>query len=203
MLEVLKAAAPTATAFIAFQALKNWRHQERAKREIEFLSELVDSSHAYIYKMERPIALLRMNKIGVRSHIESWKEGDESEKELRGAIAYIEKNGEVAGKRLSEALNDIRPEAIKLQTLQDKGQMFKFTGYANCYNAVTNLVWHFRRLQSFATMLDPHWYWENPEVKGLLQKVLTIEPDEIRDGIAKSNSELISFAQTTYQSHFN
>jgi hypothetical protein len=36
-LEVIKALAPVATAVIAFLALKNWRRQDKAKREAEFL----------------------------------------------------------------------------------------------------------------------------------------------------------------------
>ncbi|MDP3907587.1 hypothetical protein [Novosphingobium sp.] len=88
-LEFIKTAAPAATAVIAFLALRNWQKQDRAKREAEFLDQIVDAVHLYIVEMQRPVELLRMAKIGMKSHVKIWEEGSEDEKKVSGAIEYI------------------------------------------------------------------------------------------------------------------
>jgi hypothetical protein len=47
-LEVVKTLAPVLTAVIAFFALRNWKRQEKAKREAEFLDALIEAVHTYI-----------------------------------------------------------------------------------------------------------------------------------------------------------
>ena len=67
-LEIIKALAPLATAFIAIIALRNWKRQDKAKREAEFLDALIDASHSYIVEMLKPITFLQMAKIGMEIH---------------------------------------------------------------------------------------------------------------------------------------
>lgn len=51
-LEVLRSLAPVATAGIAFAALRNWRRQDKAKRQPEFLDELIEATHTYFVEVE-------------------------------------------------------------------------------------------------------------------------------------------------------
>ena len=44
--------------------------------------------------MSKPVRLLEMAKIGMTSHVREWESGDEGDKAVKGAIAYIEKHGE-------------------------------------------------------------------------------------------------------------
>ena len=46
-LEIVKTTAPVVTAFIAYRALRNWQRQDRAKRQTEFLDELIDATHVW------------------------------------------------------------------------------------------------------------------------------------------------------------
>lgn len=200
IMEVIRTAAPVATAWIAFLALKNWQRQDKAKREAEFLDDLIESTHAYIVDMHRPIELLHLAKIGMASHVKTWEEGEESAKAVKGAIAYIEKHGEQHGKTFASALASVEPSVIKLRSLATKGQIFKFKDYTQCSNAVTLLARHFDRLLSFHSIISSStWNWENPEVLSLLTKVMAIEPDEIRESIGENNVAVIEFASKTYE----
>jgi hypothetical protein len=135
-LEVIKALAPVVTAFIAFSALKNWQRQDKAKREADFLDALIEAAHTYIAEMPKPITILEMAKIGMVSHAPTWENGEQADIEIKGAIAYIQKYGERDAKRLQEVLETVKPSIIKLRSLGAKGQVFKFDGYAKCWNAV-------------------------------------------------------------------
>jgi hypothetical protein len=100
-LEVIKALASGITAVIAFLALKSWQRQDKAKREAEFLDALIEAAHTYIAEVSKPVRLLEMAKIGMTSHVQEWESGDEGDKAVKGAIAYIEKHGEQDAKALS------------------------------------------------------------------------------------------------------
>ena len=119
-LEIIKTLAPVATAVIALIALKNWQHQDKAKREAEFLDALIDATHTYIAEMPKPITILEMAKIGMESHKPTWESGEPADIAVKGAIAYIQKNGEREAKRLLEALEAVQPSVIKLRAFSEK-----------------------------------------------------------------------------------
>ncbi len=199
-LEVIKALAPVATAVIAFFALKNWQRQDKAKREAEFLDALIEATHTYIAETPKPITLLEMAKIGMKSHAPTWESGDEADKAVKGAIAYIQSNGEQDAKRLLGVLETVQPATIKLRSLTAKGQVFNFDGYAKCQNAVAALTWHFDRIEAFMAMIgSPTLNWENPEVLQNLKDVMAIDPDEMRKSVQDNNVVIIEFASGAYK----
>jgi hypothetical protein len=199
-LEVIKALAPVATAMIAFLALKNWRRQDKAKREAEFLDALIEAAHTYIAEMPKAVTLFEMAKIGMASHAPTWESGEQADKAVKGAIAYIHKNGEREAKRLLEVLEVVQPSAIKLRSLAAKGQVFKFDGYTKCQDAVALLTWHFDRIEAFTAVVgSPTWNWEHPEVLKHLKDVMTIEPDDIRKSLKENNVAVLEFAGETYK----
>jgi hypothetical protein len=65
--------------------------------------------------------LLDMAKIGMTSHVLTWESGDEGDKAVKGAIAYIEKHGEQDAKRLLEVLEAVQPATITLRALAREG----------------------------------------------------------------------------------
>jgi hypothetical protein len=199
-LEVLKTAAAVATAVIGLLALRNWQRQDKAKREAEFLDDLIEATHAYVVEVQKPIEMLQMAKIGMASHIESWGEGTEEDKAVAGAIAYIQKRGTDDGKRLAELLNEAGPSVVKLRSLAAKGQTFRFPNYAKCQNAVAMLTWQSDRMLSFMTIIrSPTFNWEHPQVRSTLTKVMDIEPEDIWKHIGENNVALLEFAQETYR----
>lgn len=198
-LEVIKAFAPVATAVIAFLALKNWRRQDKAKREAEFLDALIEATHTYIAEVSKPIALLEMTKIGMESYVPTWENGDEADKAIKGAIAYIEKRGEDDAKRLLAALEAVQPSTIKLRSLVAKGQVFKFDDYSKCHDAIAMLTWHFDRIEAFTAVVgSSNWNWDNPRLKNHLKRMMEIEPAALRKSVQENNVALIEFARKTY-----
>ena len=197
-LEIIKALAPVVTAVIAFVALKNWQRQDKAKREAEFLDALIEAAHTYIADMRGPITFLEMVKIGMESHTPPGEAGEKAG--VKGAIAYIQRNGEREAKRLLEVLKAVQPSTIKLRSLVAKGQVFKFNDYAKCQNAVTTLTWHFGRIEAFMAVIgSPTLNWENPEVLRHLKDVIAIDEKEMSQSIEANNVALLKFSRETYQ----
>ena len=177
-----------------------WRRQDKAKRQSEFLDDLIEATHTYVVEVEKPIEMMRLSRIGMDSHVQNWAEGSEEDKRVAGAIAYIQKRGEDHGKRLSAILMEAEPALVRLRTLSAKGQMFGFTDYKKCQDAITLMTWHVGRITSYLSIIQsPSWNWEHPEVRGLLVKVMAIDTDEMRTSIAQNNVALLTFAQETYQ----
>lgn len=198
-LEIVKTAAPVVTALIAFKALRNWQRQDRAKREVEFLDSLIDAVHLHVVEMQRPVQLLRAAKIGMASHVNSWEPGEAEERVVAGAIAYIRERGAEDGRRLREALVAIEPGVVRLKSLAVKGQIFPFSDYKHCHDAIAKLTWHFGRINAFNSVIEnPTWNWKHEEVSSLLSKVMKIEPDEIMAELRAENSVIIAFVRDSY-----
>lgn len=198
--ETIGALASIVTAVIAYLALQTWKHQDRAKVKAEFLDSLVETTHAYIAEIHKPVMLLEISKIGMKAHEPVSNVSGPTELSLEGAISYIEKYGNEHGKRILEELGSIQPIVIKLRSLAAKGQVYKFDGYARCYNAVAVLTSHFDQLEAFtATIITPGMNWDNSEVLGLLKKVTVIDENEMRASVEKHNVELLEFARLAYE----
>ena len=198
--ETISALAAVATAIIALCALQTWRHQDKAKGKAEFLDALIEAAHTYIAEMPRPITLFEMAKIGMQAHAPTSENGEPEDIAVKGAIAYIQKNGGHDGKRLLEVLKTVQPSVVKLRSLAAKGQVFKFDDDAKCQNAVAVLTRHFDRIEAFMAVIgSPTWNWEHPEVLRLLKNVMAIDPDEIRNSIQENNVALLEFARQAYK----
>jgi hypothetical protein len=196
--EVIKALAAMAMAVIAFLALKNWQRQDKAKREAEFLDALIEAVHTYIAETHKPITLLEMAKFGMEGNTPPGETGELAA--VKGAIAYIQKNGEREAKRLLEVLEEVQPSTVELRSLVAKGQVFKFDGYAKCQNAVATLTRHFDRIEAFtAVIASPTSNWEHPEILKLLKGAMAIDPNEMRKSIQENNVALLEFAAETYR----
>jgi len=198
-LELIKALAPAATALIAFQALRNWQRQDKAKREAEFLDELIEAAHAYISEINKPLSIVHMAKIGMESHAQTWERGDPTEIAVKGAVAYIEKYGKEESDRLFQALNAIKPSVVRLRSLAGKGQIFRFYGYAKCLNAVTMLAWHFDKMEAFASLIgSPTLNWQHPMVLKNLKDYMAVDPDWISAKVEEDTVALLAFTRETY-----
>ncbi len=198
--ETISALAAVVTATIAIIALQTWKHQDKAKGKAAFLDALIEAAHTYIAEMPKPITLLAMAKIGMAGHAPTWEDGEKADIAVKGAIAYIQKNGEHDGKRLLEVLEAVQLSVIKLRSLAAKGQVFKFDGYAKCQNAVAVLTGHFDRIEAFMAVIgSPSWNWEHPDVLRNLKAVMAIDPDDIRKSVQENNIALLEFASETYK----
>jgi hypothetical protein len=141
-----------------------------------------------------------MTKIGMACHAPTWENGEQADIAVKGAIAYIQKNGEHDGKHLLEVLETVQPSVVKLRSLAAKGQVFKFDGYAKCHDAIALLTWHFDRIEALmAFFRSPSRNWENPEVLQLLKDLMAIDPGDMGGNIKENNITLLEFVSATYQ----
>lgn len=196
-LEIIKTLAPVTTAIIAFIALKNWKRQDKAKREAEFLVELLDTVHEYINGLSAPLTHAEFIRIGVGAHAATWEEGDQF---IEGAISFIEKRGEATSKKLLESLAPARPLAVKLESLIAKGQVFGFENYDLCHRDIRQLTWVFGRLETFAAMIgSTSLNWDNPEVTSCMRSIVDVDVAQLRRHIQDHNLLVIGFVTTTYR----
>ena len=197
LLQVVQALAPVATAFIAYCALKNWKRQDKAKREAEFLDELVEETHTFIVRMSSPVALVREVESGMASHVPTWEDGDQT---IKGAIDFIQKQGEPITGRLRDTLRDVQPSLVRLRSLAAKGQIFKFKEYGKCYDALAMLTWQYDRVEVVLNVVgSPTLNWDNPMVLNLLRSAMDIKKDDIQKHLSEHNAEIIKFTRETYQ----
>ena len=68
LLEVIQTIATVFVAYIALRALETWKHQSKAQKQTDFLDELTDTVHEYIQQLAQPIEMLKMVRIGIKSH---------------------------------------------------------------------------------------------------------------------------------------
>ncbi len=191
----ITAGAAIATTVIAYLALRTWRRQDTAKREVDFLDAAVDAVQAYTVEIGHVIALMRSVQIGFEAHKPSG-----SDDRIAGAIAYIESKSEVAARRLQEELEASRSSMTQLRFLAAKGQIFDFEGYDTFSNAISRLVRQYGRASSLYSMVaSPTWNWDHPEVRSLLQKLIKIDPSEMTQNVNDDHDAIIQFCQATYR----
>jgi hypothetical protein len=196
-LEIIKALASVAVAFVAWRALQTWRRQDKAKRQADFLDQLTEAVHDFIGTMAAPVTLVQVIKIGMETHIP--REPKNSDPKVAGAIEYIEQRGGEDAKRLSEVLEAPRPIVTRIRALAAKGHVFKFQNYETCQDAVAMLVWQFDRMQALAAFIRyPSWYWQNEEVLGQLRKLITIDPEDIQARLQSCHAAIITYVGEIY-----
>lgn len=190
----IQALSGIATAIIAGLALRIWRRQDKARRESEFLDELIEAAHTYSTEMVGPITHLSIAKIGMKAYAKS------DDKALEGAILWIQSNADSQGKLLSEALNTAKPAEVRLRMLVAKGQVFELQDYSKCVHAVEMLSRQFDRLQAFCVMIGSStWNWENSEVLRVLTNVMALDAEDINGQLNSSNIVVMEFANKTYR----
>lgn len=195
-LELLKTLAPVATACIAFVALRNWKRQDRAKREIEFVDSLVDAVHAYMTAMAGPLTRLGFEQIAIKSRAG----GEGPEFALEGAIQYVVSHGEEAGIKLAKSLGEISPAVTLIRTRAAKGQVFNFKGYRDCYSAMMSMLHLYDAIEAAAVILQSkNLNWDNPEARLALERTLLgLDSNEMRLLIGKANVKVLDFAAKIY-----
>lgn len=196
-LELTKVLAAAVTAVVAWLALRNWQRQDKAKREAEFLDSLIETTLAYVAEMPEPLTRLRLTMIGFRSREPL---GDVDEKDIAGAIAYIDERGQEDYAGMISSLSSIRPFVDKLEMLVAKGQVFRFKGYPQCEQAASRLTLQFRRMEMFASIIgSQNWNWENPEVRDAIRKVVLLDPRDVSERLERNKIAVLEFATSAYR----
>jgi hypothetical protein len=74
-----------------------------------------------------------------------------------------------------------------------------FRNYNECRDACELITWQYDRIQAFSQVIgETTLYWENPEVKDTVDKVLSIEAKNIEIYLQEQNIKLLEFVRTNY-----
>jgi hypothetical protein len=197
-LNLIQTFAVIFAAYIAYAALHTWKHQEKAKKQTDFLDQLTDYVHEYIQAISQPIELVKFTYIGFESYrnLPSNLEHQHS-----NIIAYIKSRGSEDAKKLWETLNRASHLVAKIQALVAKGQVYGFINFNKCHDSIKMLLWQHRRLQVVASIIgNPSFNWEHPDVIKGIDNMLTVQPSDIESHLQNYNMEFLAFVQENYQS---
>jgi hypothetical protein len=197
-LEIIKALAPVVTAFIAWRALQNWRRQDKAKRQADFLDQLTEAVHGYVNFMPDLISMVEFAKIGMHAH-RPMINPKHPDIDVAGAIEFIEKRGADHYRHMARALDAARPALARMQSLLSKGQVLGFKEYDDCGNACVTLRGQFIMAQGLASFIrSPTWNWENPEIIAHLKPIIAIDPTEMQKLIDDNTKAFHMFLRVAY-----
>jgi len=184
-------------AIIATIALNTWKSQIKAHKHIEFLDELTDTIHNFILSMSEPITRLEFTKIGIDCY--KGIHGEPDDMKNPEAVAFIKKRGKSTRDDIKECLTDVRTIVSKMKSLVAKGQIFGIENYSECQEACRMLEWSYNQIEAFFSIIgEQHLNWDNPEVQRALEKVLSVNPDDIKNNLTQQNTNYLLFAKQAH-----
>jgi hypothetical protein len=197
-LKVIQTIASVAVALIAWRALENWKIQSKAAKKSDFIDELTDVAHEFIYNLHRAITILKFTKQEIEFHEDVL--GEYSNAINPNLASFIENNGRERGKRIFESLESCQQALARMRSLEARGQIYGFERYHECQNACRMLAWQNDRIEAFAAMISlSHSNWQNQKLDEKLKEVLKLDPSDIEDDIKEYNMKLLSFAITYHK----
>ena len=134
------------------------------------MDDLTNSVHEFIVSLAGAIEMVKYIKIGIESH--AGMPDLDTEIENPEAVAYIQRQGKEDSKRLYEYLKSCSPALARIRSLSAKGQVL---GGSDSL------------------------YWRNPKVQELLNKVIQLDPEEIKEGIEEQNAKFLAFVKENYE----
>ena len=194
---LIQSAASVFVAYIAYRALETWKHQSKAQKQTDFLDELTDNIHEYIQFMVQPVEMLKMVRIGIKSHSKLSNNNGSLTKE--DAIAYITKRGKDDSKRLIEYLNACNDSGYKIHSLTIKGQVYSLLKYDECIDICQDIMWQHKKLQHVAFIIGSEYMnWENEKAKEALDLILSVDPEEIEKDLKQQHIKYVQFVKNNY-----
>lgn len=196
-LAIIQGIAGIWVAIIATIALNTWKRQIKAHKHIEFLDELTDTIHNFILSMSEPITRLEFTKIGIDCYAGIHNEPEDMKNPE--AVAFIKERGKSTGDNIRECLTAVRTILSKMKSLVVKGQIFGIDNYSQCREACVMLEWSYNQIEYFFSIIgDQHLNWYNPEVQSALEKVLLVNPADIKNNLTQQNTNFLLFAKQAH-----
>jgi len=66
--EIVKCIVSIWVAVVATLALKTWKRQSKAQKQIDFMDDLTNSVHEFIFSLAGPIEMVKHIKIAIESY---------------------------------------------------------------------------------------------------------------------------------------
>ena len=114
-------------------------------------------------------------------------------------VHVINNFGHDLSKQIFEALEPCGQHSSKIKSLLVRLQLHKPLEFEDCFKACVLMVGQYDRMQAFAVTLgNKNVYWQNPEVAKMIENVLTITEDNIREDISQHYAELQTYIAKIY-----
>jgi hypothetical protein len=196
--EIAKIGVSIWVAIVATLALKTWKRQSKAQKQIDFLDEITNSVHEFLTAMSAPIETVKYIKIGFESYASTPNLDHKIENP--GAVAYIQKRGEEDSKKLTEYLKLCVTSLNKIRSLSAKGQVLGFKNYSVCQNSCMMLTWQYDRIQSLCYLVgSPSLNWYNPEIQNTLKKYMELDSEKIKKETEDNYVSFLTFVKENYE----
>ena len=200
--KIIQAIASIATVCIAFKALTTWKQKSKADKQTEFIDEILNNAHRFLFQISAAIDIYKFIKIGIDAYAD--EDGHMKINDRPIYVAYIEECGREESKILFDKLEKCTDSLTQIRSLVVKGQIYGFSQYEECQDACVLITWQFDRLQSVAALIGRQSLnWQNVEVTNTIEKVLSVDPIEIEKELEEQNIRLISFAKSNYLTTYN
>jgi hypothetical protein len=196
--QLIGAGATVVLVFFAWKGLTTWKRQAHTQMKIKFIDELIDSQYEYIHAMSIPVQIVGFVEIGIEPYFKlAHPTGNHGEND--GFIQYIKSRGKEDAEKIFKHLENARPFKSKLQSLFHKGQVLGFENYAECFQAGLLLNWSYDKIGALAALIsNPHYNWENEQVKTTLSKYRDIKKSEFEKNLQENNVKILEFAKYAY-----
>jgi len=148
--------------------------------------------------MSAPVSSLKFAKIGIVAYSGThYAPEDIKNSEV---VVFIKERGKDTRKYIQDQLETVRPIVSKMKSLVAKGQILGIKNYSKCQNACNMLEWSFNQIEAFSSIVGKaSLNWEHPTVQETLDKVMSIDPEEIEKNLVEQNSQYLLFAKQAYE----
>lgn len=190
-------------ALIARKALTTWKSQLKAEKQIEFLDDLVNTTHEFVQYLSPAIQMLEIIKRSISCHkgLDYQFEKDVEDKDIAQVISYIKKSGKKDFKTINEYLNKCIISMNKIRSLAVKGQVLGFANYNKCQVSCESIIWQHGRLEAFSYMIqNDSAYWPNKEIQDYIALISQLTSKEIKEDLSKHQIIFLEFVTDTYKS---
>lgn len=194
--EFFKTLAAVATAIIACMALRNWKRQDKAKREVAFLDELIEAVQNYTHSLSPLIASLTV----LRIVIHGTSRPPEGVIDAGAIRDFIKADRAFTFTSNEKEMEPARIAALKLDALVKKGTVFRFPNYGKCQTAVDEMRHLLNLFETVtATLGSTYVNHEHPQVVAQYESFAAIINLDLRSKSKAGNEKFLQFATSAFQ----
>jgi hypothetical protein len=192
-LAIAKAVPPIWLAIIATLALTTWKRQLKAKQKTELLDKLTTAVYYFKNHLVHPTVWFEVIKIDFQKNFPEYSKNQE-----QVAMNFISEKGKMYSNRLEESLKDCKEKRYEVENLIIQVEILNFIDHKNCSDACYQIIDQYSELATLA--IDVGNINCTPvKAVATLDKVLTLNYEQIIDDLHKEHEKYLEFAIKNYK----
>ena len=194
--EFIKTLATATTAIVAGMALRNWKRQDKAKREATFLDELIEAVQTYSHSLSPLFAHVMVMRIAIYG-----PDGPRDEVIDAEAIReFIKADRGTTFINIEEELDPVRSAALRLDAIVKKGTIFRFQNYEKCQAAIDEMRNLLNLVEVLAATLGSTYRDHNdPQAQAAYGSFAKIIKLDLRDKNKAGNEKFLMFVTGAFE----